>query len=163
MKVTVDIKRTLTIFFIVDIIFAVLLFLSCINLFLFTKFGVLQVLIILLYVGVSIIMLVLSLKRNFYVIENNYLVAVRGFKNMYYHYNDVVYIDKAQSEKKRVLCFYTNKGHVRYLPFDKNGEIYKVMIKKCHNLLDDEQFKAKYPNVKLYVNQIIWLIAIWFY
>ena len=149
MKVTVDIKRTLTIFFIVDIIFAVLLFLSCVNLFLFTKFGVLQVLIILLYVGVSIIMLVLSLKRNFYVIENKYLVAVRGFKNMYYHYSDVVYIDKAQSEKKRVLCFYTNKGHVRYLPFDKNGEIYKVMIKKCHNLLDDEQFRAKYPNVKL--------------
>ena len=149
MKVTVDIKRTLRIFFIVDIIFAVLLFLSCINLFLFTKFGVIQILIILLYVGVSIIMLVLSLKRNFYVIENKYLVAVRGFKNMYYHYTDVVYIDKAQSEKKRVLCFYTNKGHVRYLPFDKNGEIYKAMIKKCHNLLDDEQFKAKYPNVKL--------------
>lgn len=149
MKVTVDIKRTLTIFFIVDIIFAVLLFLSCINLFLFTKFGVLQVLIILLYVGVSIIMLVLSLKRNFYVIENKYLVAVRGFKNMYYHYNDVVYIDKAQSEKKRVLCFYTNKEHARYLPFDKNGEIYKTMLKRCHNLLDDEQFKAKYPNVKL--------------
>lgn len=149
MKVAVDIKRTLTIFFIVDIIFAVLLFLSCINLFLFTKFGVLQVLIILLYIGVSIIMLVLSLKRNFYVIENKYLVAVRGFKNMYYYYNDVVYIDKAQSEKKRVLCFYTNKEHVRYLPFDKNGEIYKTMLKRCHNLLDDEQFKAKYPNVKL--------------
>ena len=149
MKVTVDIKRTLRIFFIVDIIFAVLLFLSCINLFLFTKFGVIQILIILLYVGVSIIMLVLSLKRNFYVIESKYLVAVRGFKNMYYHYNDVVYIDKAQSEKKRVLCFYTNKEHVRYLPFDKNGEIYKTMLKRCHNLLDDEQFKAKYPNVKL--------------
>ena len=148
-KVTVDIKRTLTIFIIVDLVFAALLFLSCINLFLFTKFGVLQVLIILLYVGVSIIMLVLSLKRNFYVIESKYIVAVRGFKNMYYHFNDVVYIDKAQSEKKRVLCFYTNKGHVRYLPFDKNGEIYKAMIKKCHNLLDDEQFKAKYPNVKL--------------
>ena len=149
MKVTVDIKRTLTIFIIVDLVFAALLFLSCINLFLFTKFGVLQVLIILLYVGVSIIMLALSLKRNFYVIESKYIVAVRGFKNMYYHYSDVVYIDKAQSEKKRVLCFYTNKGHVRYLPFDKNGEIYKAMIKKCHNLLDDEQFKAKYPNVKL--------------
>ena len=149
MKVTVDIKRTLTIFIIVDLVFAALLFLSCINLFLFTKFGVLQVLIILLYVGVSIIMLVLSLKRNFYVIESKYIVAVRSFKNMYYHFNDVVYIDKAQSEKKRVLCFYTNKGHVRYLPFDKNGEIYKAMIKKCHNLLDDEQFKAKYPNVKL--------------
>ena len=149
MKVTVDIKRTLTIFFIVDIIFAVLLFLSCVNLFLFTKFGVLQVLIILLYVGVSIIMLVLSLKRNFYVIENKYLVAVRGFKNMYYHYNDVVYIDKRQAEKKRTLAFYTNKGHVKYLPFDKNGEIYQTMLKKCNNLLSEEEFKKRYPNVKI--------------
>ena len=68
---------------------------------------------------------------------------------MYYHYNDVVYIDKAQSEKKRILCFYTNKGHVRYLPFDGDGEIYKVMVKRCNNLLSEEDFKTRYPNVKL--------------
>ena len=149
MKVNVDIKRTLKLFVIMDLLFAVLLFLSCINLFLFTKFGPVQIIVISIYVLMSILMLVLSIKRNFYVIENKYLVAVRSFKNMYYHYNDVVYIDKAQSEKKRILCFYTNKGHVRYLPFDAKGEIYKAMIKKCHNLLSDEEFKQKYPNVKL--------------
>lgn len=149
MKVNVDIKRTLKLFVIMDLLFAVLLFLSCINLFLFTKFGPVQIIVISIYVLMSILMLVLSIKRNFYVIENKYIVAVRSFKNMYYHYNDVVYIDKAQSEKKRILCFYTNKGHVRYLPFDAKGEIYKAMIKKCHNLLSDEEFKQKYPNVKL--------------
>ena len=68
---------------------------------------------------------------------------------MYYEYKDVVYIDKKQSEKKRVLCFYTNKGHVRYLPFDKEGKIYETMCNKCHNLLSDEDFHNKYPDVKI--------------
>ena len=149
MKVKVDIRRTLKTFVIMDLIFAVLIFLSFINIFLFTKFGPLHVIAILIFVLVSGLMLFLSLKRNFYVIENKYLVVVRSFKNMYYYYNDVVYIDKAQSEKKRLLCFYTNKGHVRYLPFDRNGEIYKAMCKKCHNLLSEEEFKVRYPNVKL--------------
>ena len=68
---------------------------------------------------------------------------------MYYHYSDVVYIDKVQSERRKILCFYTNKGHSRYLPFDAKGEIYKVMLKRCNNLLSDEEFKNRYPNVKL--------------
>lgn len=149
MKVKVDIKRTIGLFIIVDLIFAALLFLSCINLFLFTKFGVIQILVILVYVGVSILMLVLSLKRNFYVIESKYLVVVRSFKEMYYHYSDVVYIEKEKSEKKKVLCFVTNKGHARYLPFDAKGEIYKVMLKRCNNLLSKEDFEKRFPNVKL--------------
>ena len=68
---------------------------------------------------------------------------------MYYYYNDVVYIDEAQTEKRRVLCFATNKGHARYLPFDKYGEIYKAFKNKCHNLLSQEEFRIRYPNIKL--------------
>ncbi len=149
MKVPVDRRRTILIFIIMDLLFAVGLFLSCTTLFLFQKWGVIQILIIILYVLTSIGMLVLSLVRNFYVIENKYLVQVRAFKEAYYHYNDVVYIDKEQSEKKRTLVFYTNKGHVRYLPFDRNGEIYQAMLKKCNNLLSKEEFKKRYPNVKM--------------
>ena len=149
MKLPVDRKRTIITFLIVDLIFAVLLFASSFWVFLFEKWGIYQWLIIALFVVVSIIMLVLSLTRNFYVIENKYLVVVKGSKNMYYYYTDVVYIDRARSERKRVLTFYTNKGHSRYLPFDKNGKIYETMIKKCHNLLSDEEFHSRYPNVKL--------------
>ena len=94
-------------------------------------------------------MLVLSLTRNFYVIESKYLVVVKGTKEMYYYYTDVVYIDKAQTEKRKVLCFATNKGHARYLPFDKEGKIYEAFKNKCHNLLSEEDFKIKYPNIKL--------------
>ena len=149
MKVKVDIKRTIRLFIIMDLIFAALLFLSCINLFLFTKFGPIQIMVILVFIAVSVLMLVLSLKRNFYVIENKYIVVVRSFKNMYYNYSDVVYIDKEQSERRKILCFATNRGDARYLPFDKNGEIYKTMLKRCNNLLSEEEFKRRYPNVKI--------------
>ena len=149
MKLPVSRKRTLITFAIADLIFAVLIFLSCFSLFVLQEWGVVQILIIALFVIISVFMLVLSLTRNFYVIESKYLVNVKGTKEMYYHYKDVVYIDKAQSEKKRVLCFYTNKGHVRYLPFDKDGKIYEVMCNKCHNLLSDEEFHNQYPNVKI--------------
>ena len=149
MKVPVSRKRTLITFFIADLIFAVLIFLSCFSLFVLQEWGVVQFIIIAIFVIFSVLMLVLSLTRNFYVIESKYLVTVKGTKEMYYHYKDVVYIDKAQSEKKRVLCFYTNKGHVRYLPFDKDGKIYETMCNKCHNLLSEEEFKTQYPNVKL--------------
>ena len=149
MKFPVDRKRTIITFIVADLIFAVLLFVSCIYLFLFQKWGVYQWLIIALYVVISIFMLVLSLTRNFYVIESKYLVVVKGNKNMYYYYTDVVYIDKVQSEKKRVLTFCTNKGHSRYLPFDKEGKIYETMINKCHNLLSEEEFRNRFPNVKL--------------
>ena len=149
MKVPVDRRRTILIFIIMDLLFAVGLFLSCISLFLFQRWGVIQILIIILYVLTSVGMLLLSLLRNFYVIESKYLVQVRAFKEAYYHYNDVVYIDKEQAEKKRTLAFYTNKGHVKYLPFDRNGEIYKAMLRKCNNLLDKEEFKKRYPDVKI--------------
>ena len=149
MKLPVDRKRTIITFVIADLIFAVLLFLSSIYFFLFQPWGVTQWMIIAVFVVVSVLMLVLSLTRNFYVIESKYLVVVKGRKEMYYYYGDVVYIDKAQSEKRRVLTFYTNKGHSRYLPFDKDGKIYSTMINKCHNLLSEEEFHTKYPNVKL--------------
>lgn len=149
MKVPVDRKRTIITFLIADLIFAVLLFLSCIYLFLFQTWGVTQWLIIAVFVIFSVFMLVMSLTRNFYVIENKYLVVVKGNKNMFYYYSDVVYIDREQSERRRVLTFYTNKGHARYLPFDKEGKIYSTMVNRCHNVLSEEEFHAQYPNVKL--------------
>ena len=149
MKLPVDRKRTILIFIIADLVFAALLFLSCYNIFLFQKWGVIHFLIIGMFVAVSISMLVLSLTRNFYVVESKYLVVVKAFKETVYNYADVVYIDKEQSEKKRTLVFFTQYGHSRYLPFDKHGEIYATFLKKCHNLLNDDEFRIRYPNVKL--------------
>ena len=149
MKLPVDRKRTIITFIIADLAFAVLLFLSCINLFVFQKWSAVQFSIIGVFVFISIFMLVLSLTRNFYVIESKYLVVIKGTREMIYNYTDVVYIDKEQTERKRVLCFYTNKGNARYLPFDKEGKIYTTFLNKCHNLLDLEEFKRRYPDAKI--------------
>ena len=148
-KLPVDRKRTIRTFIIADIVFAVLLFLSCIKLFVFSKWGAVQIIIIALFVVFSVIMLVLSLTRNFYVIEKKYLVVIKGYKEAYYNYEDVVYIDKAQSERKRTLCFCTKYGHTRYLPFDKDGKIYDAFLKKCQNLLEEREFRNKFPSVRL--------------
>ena len=149
MKVPVDRKRTIITFIIADVIFAALLFVSCINLFLFMKWNAVQFVIIGLFVFISVFMLVLSLTRNFYVIESKYLVVVKGRKEVCYNYSDVVYIDKAQAEKKRVLAFATKQGFTRYLPFDKEGKIYDTFLKKCKNLLSEEEFKKQYPDKSL--------------
>ena len=149
MKLPVDRKRTILTFIIADLAFAALLFLSCLNIFLFQTWGVIHFILIGIFIVVSVFMLVLSLTRNFYVVESKYLVVVKAFKETIYNYADVVYIDNEQSEKKRVLVFCTRFGHSRYLPFDKEGKIYATFLKKCHNLLEEDQFRAKYPNVKL--------------
>ena len=82
MKLPVDRKRTIITFVIADLIFAVLLFLSSIYFFLFQPWGVTQWMIIAVFVVVSVLMLVLSLTRNFYVIESKSLVVVKGRKEM---------------------------------------------------------------------------------
>ena len=149
MKLPVDRKRTLKIFFIADAAFAVLLFLSCMNLFIFQKWNVTQIIIIALFVIISVFMLILSLTRNFYVIEKKYLVVVKGNKEYHYNYDDVVYIDKEQTERKKTLSFCMKEGIARYLPFDKDGKIYATFLNKCHNLMEYQEFRSKYPKVKL--------------
>ena len=149
MKLVVDRKRTFITFVIADLIFAVLLFVSCINLFCFQKFGATQIVVIALFVFISIFMLVLSLVRNFYVVEPKYLVVVKGTRVMNFDYSDVVYIDEETSKRKKTVTFCTNKGHVRYLPFDKDGKIYDVMVSKCKNRLEFDEFRRRYPNAKI--------------
>jgi hypothetical protein len=53
------------------------------------------------------------------------------------------------SEKSKTICFVTNKGHVRYLTFDKEGVLYEMMKAKCSNRLDEETFKTNYPKIKI--------------
>ncbi|HHT67600.1 MAG TPA: hypothetical protein GX010_05250 [Erysipelotrichaceae bacterium] len=149
MKLVVDRKRTLLIFLIADLSFALLLFLSGINLFLSKEWGASQIAIIVLYVIISAVMLLLALTRNYYIVENKFLLVVKGHKETYHHYADVVFIDKERSLRKRTLRFYTNKGKVHNLFFDKEGKIYEVFVKRCHNIVDKEQFKKQYPKIKI--------------
>lgn len=149
MKLPVDKKRTIITFLIADLVFAVCIFISCINIFLFQDFGVVQICIIGIFVFFSTFMLIMSLTRNYYHLESKSVIVVKGTKVSNYNYADVVYIDKEQSERKRTVVFVTNLGHVRYLPFDKNGKIYDSFLNKCHNLVELDELQSRFPKVKL--------------
>lgn len=149
MKLSVDKKRTIITFIIVDIIFALLLFVSALDLFLDPNWSLGQFGIIGLFVVVSVLMLVLSLTRNFYVIEPKFLVVVKGRKELYYYYNDIIFIDHERTKRKKVLTFVTNQGHVRYLPFDHDGKIYEACLEKCHNLVDEQELLRRFPTIKI--------------
>ena len=102
-----------------------------------------------IWAALSIALFVITLTTSYYEVYRKYVVVHRGWKKLTYYYADVVYIDEAKSEKKKNIHFYTRFGHARYLLFDKKGILYKTMIANCKNRIGDEEFKEKYPNVKL--------------
>lgn len=105
--------------------------------------------VIAVWVGISVFLIVAALLGSYYEVEKSYVVVHKGTQKLVYNYSDVVYIDEEQSMKKKMVCFYTRQGHCRYLMFDKKGILYKVMIANCKNRLSKEEFKERYPQVKL--------------
>lgn len=97
----------------------------------------------------TIILFVVTLLTSYYEIYRKYVVVHRGMKKLIYYYADVVYIDEEKSEKKKNIHFFTRQGHARYLLYDSKGILYKTMIANCKNRISSEEFKEKYPNVKL--------------
>lgn len=149
MKVRVPFWRTLISFAIATLILAVAFFFLFSGLFLRSNWDWRQPTIIGSVIVFSIVFLLMSIKRNYYVVNRKYVTVVRGRRELVYYYSDIVYIDEKQSEKKKTICFYTNKGHARYLQFDKDNVLYKAMLAGSKNRLTDEEFKERYPNVKL--------------
>lgn len=97
----------------------------------------------------AIFFYILTIKMNYYVLHKKYVVVKRYNKELVYNFSDVIYIDEAQSEKKKTIIFVTNKGHERYLIFDKENILYQVMLQKCTNRISKEQLKNKFPNIDL--------------
>ena len=91
----------------------------------------------------------LSLKYYYYVIEKKFFVVRKFNKEYYYNYDDIIYIDTHRKSPKKAIAFYTNKNDVRYLTTDKNDVLYKTLLNKCKNLLTDDEFRIRYPNVKI--------------
>ena len=105
--------------------------------------------IITVWLAISAFLITAALLGSYYEVEKKYVVVHKGKQQLVYNYSDVVYIDEEQSVKKKMVCFYTKQGHARYLMFDSKGILYKVMIANCTNRLTKEEFKERYPKVKL--------------
>lgn len=105
--------------------------------------------ILAIWISLSTFLIIAVLLGSYYEVEKRYVVVHKGKQKIVYNYSDVVYIDEEQSERRKMVCFYTRQGHTRYLLFDKKGILYKVMLSNCKDRLSKEEFKSKYPQVKL--------------
>lgn len=105
--------------------------------------------IIAIWILGAIIFYILTIKFNYYVLHKKYVVVKRYRKELVYNFSDVIYIDEVQSLKKKTIIFVTNKGHARYLIFDKENILYSVMLQKCNNRVSKEQLLQMFPKIDL--------------
>ncbi len=105
-------------------------------------------LLISIWVVLTIVFYVLTLTSNYYMVSKTEIDQVRFRRHTHYRLENVIYIDKEKSKKRKMVCFFTKDGYKKYLTFDRKGKIYDIMIKNCHNLMSEEEFRNLYPNVK---------------
>lgn len=98
---------------------------------------------------IALITMILGIKMNWYEIGKKALTHHKGSKVLVYYYSDILYIDHDYSKKHKILLFYTNKGHERYLPMDADMEIYQAVNNKCQHLISKAEYQIRFPNVKL--------------
>ena len=148
MKVYPLLRKTIVMLIVSVLVAGALVFGMCFNLFIYQEWTWVQPFIIGVYIISSIVLFILTPRSIYYEVNRKYVTVVKYRKELVYNYSDVVYINEELSEKKKTICFYTNKGHVRYLAFDREGLLYKTMLANCKSRISKEEFEATYPNIK---------------
>ena len=151
MKVRPSFWKTLGILAIVIVLLAGIIFGFSFNLFLkpIQNWGWQPYVIIGVWAILSIGLGIAAFLFTYYEVFKKYVQVTRGNKKLIYYYSDVVYIDEKQYNRGKMIAFYTKQGHVRYLMGDKKDILYQAMLKNCTNRLTEEEFKSKYPQVKM--------------
>lgn len=147
MKLQIDPKRTIISCIFAAIFAAGIFFLAVHQSFLTWPWNFVPYLVIGVYIVLTTAFFILTLKSSYYILEKKSVIVRRFRKDLRYNFYDIIYIDQEKSEKKRMIYFFTRQGHTRYLTFDKEGLLYKVMLEKCP-LMSKEDFEAKYPGVR---------------
>jgi hypothetical protein len=97
----------------------------------------------------TVIYIVLSLTKSYYLIEDKKIVQQRYNKQFVYRFDEIIFIDEAWSSRHKTARFVTSHGHLIYLPFDKQGRIYQAMLNRCNNVITLEDVKSRFPHLKL--------------
>lgn len=102
-----------------------------------------------LFTILTIGFILFAIFNSYYEFGKGYLLHVNASKKMYYEFNSILYIDLEWSLKHKTLLFYTDKGHARYLPFDKNNVLIKTVVAKTNKLITKEEYKKRFPKTKM--------------
>ena len=148
MRVKISAKKIILMWLGVYVLFAGIIFAFSFNLFL-SKWDFKQPLIISAYTIAMIVILIIAMTSQYYELNKKDITEARFGKKFTYFYSDIIYIDEEQSKKSKTLCFVTNKGHVKYLTFDKEGKIFEVAMSKCKSLISREELERKFPGIKI--------------
>lgn len=151
MKVRPSFRKTIIMLLIIILIGAGIVFSFTFSFFLkpIQNWGWEPYTIIGIWLAFSIALVILSFFFYHYEVYKKYVTVVRLNKKLIYYYSDVVYIDESQYEKSKTIAFFTRQGHSRYLVGDKKDILYNTMLANCTNRIDSEEFRRKYPQVKL--------------
>jgi len=131
------------------ILASLIIFAICLNIFLFQEWTFVQPLIIGIFVALSLFFYILSLKAFYYEVSRKAIIVHRGTKVLYYYYSDIAYFDEDKARQKKSIAFLTNKGHVRYLPLDKDFILLDTLIENCNNLVSLEEARRRYPGSRI--------------
>lgn len=149
MKVWPSFQKTLLLALVIFLFSAVIVFTSCINLFLFEEWDYRQWLIIGVFLASSILILIFSLRTYFYVIEKRELIVIKFKRELVYPYSEIIYIDQNQKRKKSTITIVMKSGQIIYLIPDNKNQVYESLQKNCDDLLDKQEVMNKFPRIKL--------------
>lgn len=97
---------------------------------------------------VTVIFCVISITQTYYKVDKLKITHVKMGKEFEFYFKDIIYIDEEWSKKHKMLLFYTSDGKSKFLTFDKNGVIFEYAL-QYSRLISKEEFKMRFPNVKL--------------
>lgn len=149
MKVWPSFQKTLLLALVIFLFSAVIVFTSCINLFLFEEWDYRQWLIIGVFLASSILILIFSLRTYFYVIEKRELIVIKFKRELVYPYSKIIYIDQNQKRKRSTITIVMKSGQIIYLIPDNKNQVYESLQKNCDDLLDKQEVMNKFPRIKL--------------
>lgn len=97
----------------------------------------------------GVLFYILSITKNYYILSKKYVTVIKYNKQIIYNFSEIIYIDEEKSTKTKTITFVTNKGHPRYLTFDRKNILYRVMLEKCTNRISKEELLRRFPKIDL--------------
>lgn len=154
MKYRVSAWRITWRFLIIYLVILVVAFLAAFSLFfsfteegkvIVNEWGISQTLFVIIFAVVFVVTYVPSLRCFYFIVEDKSFILKRIGKDYEYEYANIEFIDIEESERKGMVIFYSSKARMRYMLGDKNGEVLKILIKKCPNIMSVEEFRRRHP------------------
>ena len=111
----------------------------------FYPIGSTQIILLILVAGLSIVAFIPAITSYYYTIEDKYFVVKKYGKTYEFSYENIIFIDEENSEKKKMVIFYSKTNKMNYLFRDANNVLYPTLLKKCKNLMSKEEFYRSHP------------------